>query len=213
MNATREARPVAIVTGAARERGIGAAVCRILAQMEMDIFFTYWSAHDKSVYSFEQAGSQELLAAVQTMGVRCACAEVDLSQPEAAMQIMDAVESSLGTASVLVNNAAHDDTNAPFDQLTAAIFDRYYAVNMRGAMLLSIEFARRFSNASGGRIINLTSGQGVGPMPGKLPYVATKGAIEAFTMTLATEVASRGITVQADHPLTRRFLRCHAPLD
>ncbi len=108
--------PIAIVTGAARERGIGAAVCRILAQMEMNIFFTYWSAHDKSVYSFEQAGSQELLAAVQTMGVRCACAEVDLSQPEAAMQIMDAVESSLGTASVLVNNAAHDDTNAPFDQ-------------------------------------------------------------------------------------------------
>ncbi len=47
-------------------------------------------------------------------------------------------------------------------------------------------------------------------MPGKLPYVATKGAIEAFTMTLATEVASRGITVQADHPLTRRFLVCHS---
>ena len=113
---------------------------------------------------------------------------------------MDAVESSLGPASVLVNNAAHDDTDAPFDQLTAAIFDRYYAVNMRGAMLLSIEFARRFSGTSGGRIINLTSGQGLGPMPGKLPYVATKGAIEAFTVTLAAEVAPKGITVNAVDP-------------
>jgi 3-oxoacyl-[acyl-carrier protein] reductase len=53
---------------------------------------------------------------------------------------------------------------------------------------------------SGGRIVNLTSGQGRGPMPGKLAYVATKGAIEAFTTTLAAEVAPRGITVNAVDP-------------
>lgn len=109
----------------------------------------------------------------------------------------------LGTPSILVNNAAHDDTNAPFDQLDATILDAYYAVNMRGTLLLSIEFARRFSLSSGGqggRIINLTSGQGVGAMPGKIPYIATKGAIEAFTVTLAAEVASRGITVNAVDP-------------
>ena len=58
MNATREARPIAIVTGAARERGIGAAVCRALAQMEMDVFFTYWGAYDLRVYGSEEAGSQ-----------------------------------------------------------------------------------------------------------------------------------------------------------
>ncbi len=67
-------------------------------------------------------------------------------------------------------------------------------------MLLTIEFARQFALPSGGRIINLTSGQGRGPMPGKLAYVATKGAIEAFTVTLAAEVAPRGITVNAVDP-------------
>ena len=113
---------------------------------------------------------------------------------------MQAVEERLGTASILVNNATHDDTDAPFDQLDAQTLDAYYAVNIRGTILLTIEFARRFTHTSGGRIINLTSGQGRGPMPGKLAYVTTKGAIEAFTVTLSAEVASRGITVNAVDP-------------
>ncbi|MGH2505542.1 MAG: SDR family oxidoreductase [Ktedonobacterales bacterium] len=149
-----------------------------------------------------RAGPAALLASVEALGARCACLEADLGQPDAALQIMEAAEAALEPITALVNNAAHDDTDAPFDQLTA-IFDRYYAVNMRGAMLLSIEFARRFTpplDGSGGRIINLTSGQSVGPMPGKLPYIATKGAIEAFTVTLAAELAPRHITVNAVDP-------------
>lgn len=200
-------QPVAIVTGASRERGIGAAVCRLLAQQGWDIFFTYWGAYDQRQYDAEeQSRPAALLASVEALGACCACVEADLGQPDAAPRIMDAAEAALGPITALVNNAAHDDTNAPFDQLTAAIFDRYYAVNMRGAMLLSIEFARRFiprpgdADGSGGRIINLTSGQGIGPMPGKLPYIATKGAIEAFTVTLAAELAPRHITVNAVDP-------------
>ena len=200
MSAKDGQHPVAIVTGASRNRGIGAAVCRALAQMKIDIFFTYWMAHDQSLYGQEEEGYRELLASLRKMGVQCECMEIDLSLPQSAAQIMDEVETRLGPASVLVNNAAHDDTDAPFDQLDARIFDTYYAVNMRGTMLLSIEFARRFSQSSGGRIINLTSGQGVGAMPGKLPYIATKGAIEAFTVTLSAEVAPRGITVNAVDP-------------
>src|SRR5487761_814797 len=200
MNGSAERHPVAIVTGASRDRGIGAAVCRALAQAGMDIFFTYWSAHDESLYAEEAVGQDETLASVCALGARCESAEIDLGQPDAAARVMDAAEAALGPVSVLVNNAVHDDTDAPFDQLTAAIYDAYYNVNMRGAMLLSIEFARRFAYSSGGRIINLTSGQGLGPMPGKLPYVATKGAIEAFTVTLAAEVAPRGITVNAVDP-------------
>jgi 3-oxoacyl-[acyl-carrier protein] reductase len=78
--------------------------------------------------------------------------------------------------------------------------DRHYAVNLRGTTLLCKEFVQRWPGGTGGRIINMTSGQGVTPMPGELAYIATKGAIEALTTSLAAGVAARGITVNAVDP-------------
>lgn len=194
-------RRLAIVTGASRRRGIGAAVCRALAQAGVDIFFTHWSPYDRLMpWGAEESEPDLLQKQLQALGVRCEHMMVDLAEVDTPQRIVEAAQTQLGAVSILVNNATHDDTNAPFDQLDAQTLDAYYAVNMRGTMLLSVEFARRFSLPAGGRIINLTSGQGRGAMPGKLAYVATKGAIEAFTVTLAAEVASRGITVNAVDP-------------
>lgn len=193
-------RRIAVVTGASRAKGIGAAVCRALAAQNIDIFFTYWGMHDQALYGQEEGGPQELLKTVRGLGARCESMEVDLSLPESAGRIMDEVEARLGGPSILVNNAAHDDTTAPFDQLNTSILDTYYAVNIRGTILLSVEFGRRFAHTSGSRIINLTSGQGVAAMPGKLAYITTKGAIEAFTVTLAAELAPRKILVNAVDP-------------
>ena len=78
-----------------------------------------------------------------------------------------------------------------FEKLDARDLDAHYAVNVRGAALLSVEFARRFSGKSGGRIIYLTSGQDLGPMPGELAYAASKGAITAFMRSLAKEVGQQ----------------------
>lgn len=201
MNAEIGTRRIAIVTGASRQRGIGTAVCRALARAHVDVFFTHWGAYDQEMpWGAEEDTPEYLRNELQATGVRCEHMAADLSLPEVGQEIMDAVEKRLGPASILVNNAAHDNAFAPFDQLDAKTLDAYYAVNIRGAILLSVEFARRFAMQSGGRIINLTSGQGRGPMPGELPYVATKGAIDAVTVTLAAEVASRGITVNAVDP-------------
>ncbi len=194
-------RRLAIVTGASRRRGIGAAVCRALAQAGVDIFFTHWSPYDQRMtWGAEEDEPDHLQRQLQALGVRCEHLMIDLGTVDAPQRIMQAVEAQLGPACILVNNATHDDTTAPFDQLDTPTLDAYYAVNMRGTMLLSIEFARRFALPADGRIINLTSGQGRGAMPGKLAYVVTKGAIEAFTVTLAVEVAPRGITVNAVDP-------------
>jgi 3-oxoacyl-[acyl-carrier protein] reductase len=194
-------RPVAIVTGASRSKAIGSAVCIELARADMDVFFTHWTPYDASMeFGAEEDAPATLQAQLRSLGVRCEHLSVDLADISAPARIMDTVEERLGAAAVLVNNAVHDPVDAPFDQLDAQTLDAYYAVNIRGAMLLSVEFARRFTGGTGGRIINLTSGQGRGPMPGKLAYVATKGAIEAFTVTLSAEVASLGITVNAVDP-------------
>ena len=192
---------IAIVTGAGRRQGIGAAICLALAQAGVDILFAHWSSYDSRMpWGAEDDVPMLLQRQIQALGVRCEQLSIDLSNIEAPQRILDVAETRLGPVSILVNNATHDDTQAPYDQLDAATLDAYYAVNIRGTMLLSVEFARRFALPSGGRIVNLTSGQGRGAMPGKLAYVATKGAIEAFTVTLAVEVASSGITVNAVDP-------------
>jgi 3-oxoacyl-[acyl-carrier protein] reductase len=80
--------------------------------------------------------------------------------------------------------------------LTSDMLDRHYLVNVRAPIMLSVEFAKVFQKQRGGRIIMMTSGQSLGPMPGEIAYVATKGAIEAFVI----EVAEKGITVNAVNP-------------
>ncbi len=193
-----EQRRIAIVTGASRRQGMGAAISRALAAQGCDIFFTYWGAYDQEQYGPEEGGPGELLRELQAAGVRCACLEADLSQPATATRIMDEVETRLGPPAILVNNAAYS-TRDGYELLDASTLDAHYAVNMRGPFLLSVEFARRYSGEPGGRIINLVSGESQ-PMPGELAYVATKGAIAAFTITLAAELAPRHILVNAVDP-------------
>ena len=191
---------IAIVTGASRRIGIGAAICRALAANGADIFFTHWSAFDRTLpWGEDEDGPARLQSELQEMGVRCKSLEIDLSRVDAPKRILDEVEAILGAPSILINNAAHS-TRDGYEILDAETLDAHYAVNMRGAFLLTVEFARRFSGKSGGRIINLTTGQSLGPMPGELAYVATKGAVEAFTVSLSAELASHGITVNAVDP-------------
>ena len=191
---------IAIVTGASRSKGIGAAVCRALAANGADIFFTHWRSFDITLpEGVDEDGPARLQNEIQELGVRCESLEIDLSKIDAPKRILDETERKLGLPSILVNNAAYS-TRDGFEVLDAATLDTHYAVNMRGTFLLTVEFARHLSGKSGGRIINLTSGQSLTPMPGELAYVATKGAIEAFTVSLSAELASFGITVNAVDP-------------
>jgi 3-oxoacyl-[acyl-carrier protein] reductase len=121
------------------------------------------------------------------------------SLPESPERLLDAVTELLGPPSILVNNAAHS-TRGGYKVLDAATLDAHYAVNLRATALLSVVFAQRFDGETGGRIVNLTSGQSLGPIPGELAYAATKGAIKAFTRTLAAEVGHKGMTVNAVNP-------------
>lgn len=191
---------VAVVTGASRRQGIGAAICRALAAQGAGVLFTHWQTYDRAQpHGVDEDGPAALAAELQAMGVRAAGLDIDLSLPESPALVLDIAAERLGPPSILVNNAAYS-TRDGYEVLDAATLDAHYKVNIRAMALLSVTFARRFDGASGGRIINLSSGQSVGPMSGELAYVATKGAVEAFTRTLAAEVAHKGITVNAIDP-------------
>lgn len=191
----------ALVTGASRRQGIGAAVCRALAAKGADVFFTHWRAYDRAMpWGADEDGPSALAAEVRGLGVQCEGVEADLADPTTAPRVLDAAQAALGRAPViLVNNAAHP-TLGGWETLDAAALDAHYAVNVRGALLLCAEFARRCPPSSPGRIINLTSGQSLHPMPDELAYAATKGAVEAFTLSLSAGLAGRGITVNAVDP-------------
>lgn len=91
-------------------------------------------------------------------------------------------------------------TSRQIYSLSPELLDTHYAVNVRGCTLLCREFAKRHNGRVGGRIINLTSGQSLAPMPENLPYAVTKGAIEALTLSLSDSLSSKNITVNAVDP-------------
>lgn len=195
---------IALITGASRKAGIGTAIARELARDKTDIFITYFRPYDRETgLAGEQDEPLQLLAELQQNGCRADGLELDLANPQAPKQLFDHVETALGPVSILVNNATYSMRDG-IENLNADGLDKHYAVNIRAMALLCAEFVRRYqkrrSQEDYGRIINLSSGQSVGPMPGELAYVATKGAVEAFTVSLSAEVGPLGITVNAVDP-------------
>lgn len=192
--------PIAIVTGVGRRAGIGAAICRAFARNGIDIMLTYWRPYDASMdWGVDQDMPRVLIDEVSDLGVRCAATEIDLSQPDAAQRLLEAAERELGQPTILVNNATVSH-QTDLLSLTSADLDAHYAVNVRATTMLCVEMARRHPTGRPGRIVNLTSGQSLGPMPTELAYAATKGAIEALTVSLAPPLAERGITINAVNP-------------
>ncbi|MBM6617975.1 SDR family oxidoreductase [Bacillus suaedaesalsae] len=186
-------KKIAIVTGACCGKGIGAAICRKLASQGVHIFFTHFQSEERWPSTFKEE--------LRGYGVSCKGFDIDLSDHTASRLVIEACTSQLGVPTILVNNAAYSMRDG-YGQLDAQTIDAHYTVNMRSAMLLSVEFVRKFekTNLKNGRIINMISGQELGPMLEELAYVATKGAITAFTKTLSAEVAHLGITVNAVNP-------------
>jgi 3-oxoacyl-[acyl-carrier protein] reductase len=105
-----------------------------------------------------------------------------------------------GALDVVVATHARS-SDVPLRDVTAEELDLTFAANVRASVLLTQAFAEQHDpGREHGRVILFTSGQHLGPMPGELPYVVSKGAIHQMTATLADEVAGLGITVNAVNP-------------
>lgn len=176
--------PSALVTGVSRRRGIGWAATQRLRRDGWTVFTTGWHEYDA-----EQQRRCEPVEAVDL--------ELDLSDPTAAAPLFDAAENAVGnlTALVVIHTV---DLGGGLMQVSAESIDRHLSANVRGSLLLMKEFAIRFRGEVGsGRIVLFTSGP---PQLGAIAYAASKGALEWCTYSAATELGSRGITVNAINP-------------
>jgi 3-oxoacyl-[acyl-carrier protein] reductase len=190
-------RPVALVTGASRLRGIGAAIAIGLAQTGWDVATTGWHAYDARMpWGEHTEDAIELERQLRERGARTCAVEADLTDPGAPARIFDAVEASLGAVTALVMAHCESVDSGLFDT-TLDSFDRHFAVNVRATWLLIREFGARFASEAGrGRILALTSDHVVG----NLPYGASKGAMDRIVIAAARELGPRGITANVINP-------------
>jgi 3-oxoacyl-[acyl-carrier protein] reductase len=195
---------VALVTGVSRRVGIGFAIARHLASAGADVFVHGWQQHDQEQpWGADPIGAAGVMAALGADlppgAGHFAHLETDLADPAAPAALVRAAHDTFGRVDILVANHARSAVQDLFS-LTADELDVSFAVNVRATLLLVRTFAEQHDGRSGGRVILFTSGQHVHPMPGELPYIASKGALHQLTPSLAATLVRRGILLNCINP-------------
>ncbi len=199
-----------MITGVGRRQGIGYAIAEEFIRRGASVFATHYEQHDREQpWGTDPAGSEGMIEALRAERVspsqRVEHMDTDLSRPGAAEEVFGSAREALGTIDILVCNHAQSGWDGPLEEMDETRLDRHFAVNTRAGILLAREYVKQYPRRSGsedpqGRVILLTSGQNLGPMPGEVAYAASKGAIVGVIMTLAEELAPRGIAVNAVNP-------------
>lgn len=196
---------VVLITGVSRRIGIAYTVAARLAARGADVMATSWAAHDaEQPWGADPLGVDGVIRSLRERlpagAGRIAHLAADLGEPEAPARVVDATVEEFGAVDVLV--AAHARSSAyDLAASTAEELDACWAVNVRGTLLLAQRYAAvRDHDRPGGRIVLFTSGQHHGPMPDELPYVASKGALQQLTASLAKWFAPHRVTVNCLDP-------------
>lgn len=193
---------VVLITGVSRHNGIGYATARRMAAYGANLFAHHYVPHDR-----DQPWGADTVADVLdglrshlTDGARLADIHADLVDPVAPRTVVAEAVRQFGHVDVLVCNHARSGDDGPLGELTAAQLDGHWAANTRSAILLAQEFAAQHDGRTGGSITFMTSGQGLGPLPGEVAYGSAKAALSGITMTLADQLADAGIRVNTVNP-------------
>lgn len=179
---------VALVTGASR--GIGRAVAERLATEGVHVVLNFASSED---------AAREVLAGIDRAGGAGSLERFDIGDAARVDAAVRKILDARGRLDILVNNAGVTRDNLLM-RLTESDFDEVVRVNLKGTFLVTKAVSRQMIRQKGGRILNVSSVVGEMGNAGQSIYSASKAGLIGFTKSLARELASRGITVNAVAP-------------
>ena len=183
-----EERKIVLITGGSR--GIGKETAKVYAENGYDVAINYVS---------EKTDVEGIKKEFQDMGVKCLMIKADVSNEEEVNNMVEKVISEFGKIDVLVNNAGITKDTLLM-RMSKEDFDKVIDINLKGTFLVTKAVSKYMMKKRCGSIINLSSVVGVAGNSGQSNYSASKAGIIGFTKSIAKELASRNIRVNAVAP-------------
>ncbi|WP_290751438.1 3-oxoacyl-[acyl-carrier-protein] reductase [Exiguobacterium sp. UBA3968] len=178
---------VALVTGASR--GIGAAIAKRLATDGFRVVVNYAGSTDKA---------EAVVREIKKAGGEALAIQANVAEADAVKQMIKQTIDAFGQLDCVVNNAGIT-RDGLLMRMKEADFDAVVDTNLKGAFLVTQAATRPLLKTSG-RIINIASVVGISGNPGQANYVAAKAGLIGLTKSVARELASKGVTVNAICP-------------
>ena len=178
----------AVVTGGSR--GIGRAVCLELAKGGANVVLCY---------AGNEAAAAETVSACEALGAKALAVKCDVADSAQVKTLMDEAVKTFGRIDILVNNAGIN-RDGLLMMMKEEDFDAVISANLRGTFLCMKAVSRTMMKQRYGRIVNLSSVVGLRGNAGQVNYAASKAGVIGMTKSLAKELASRGVTVNAVAP-------------
>lgn len=179
---------VALVTGASR--GIGRAIALQLARQGATVLVNY---------NGSQAHAQEVVEEITAAGGQAECVQCDVADYTSCGEMIQNLISKYGRMDILVNNAGITKDNLLM-RMSEQEYDQVLDTNLKGAFNTIRHSARQFLKQKSGKVINISSISGIMGNPGQANYSASKAGLIGLTKSVAKELGSRGICVNAVAP-------------